>query len=360
MRRVPWLLLLGLASSGCNAFGGAEKELAGAGGASHGSSSAASSVGGSTSSGSGVEDCTNGVDDNGDGLVDCDDPQCQDFECVDAPPAGWTKPGAFYLGASMNQIPDCPPNDPAPKAQGGFGLMFDDCSCHDCGCDSRSGQSCDRLIIDLYQNATDCTGTKQVNMSTDNRCATGLFDGMSVETTTNYVAGTCPATGGEVLFKPAPTFSKRGEVCEPDAVGKCSQKNAVCAAKIVDGAFGPKACTSKSGDQACPTGYPNKTVLYQDTTDTRGCGMCVCNPPANDCKATVTYFEGGNGDCNASNPPGTAVTGTLGVCQSVPPQILSVKFGVLTWPSATDGCTPSGGQPTGTVVGAMPITVCCR
>src|SRR5207253_611948 len=66
--------------------------VAGTGGATTGTGGATTGTSGSTTGTGGAaveQDCTNGLDDDGDGSTDCEDPDCSDFSCVPAPPAGW-------------------------------------------------------------------------------------------------------------------------------------------------------------------------------------------------------------------------------------------------------------------------------
>jgi hypothetical protein len=373
--RVPWLALLGFAGLGCNAFGGAAAELSGAGGAANTTSTTASAAsgagagpgasgsgggatGGSTSTGSvGVEDCTNGVDDNGDGLVDCEDPQCGAFACVPAAPAGWSLPGAFYYDIPQT-VPACPMADPTRVVSGNAGLTFQNDSCQMCTCGQRTGQSCTNITVASYTTASNCTGQASNHVTTPNHCVSGFFNNPSVEARTNYVAGSCLPDGGSITDAPAATWTKVGKLCAPEATGKCASPDSVCAPKV-GGEFGPSACISHDGDVGCPPGYPEKTTLYGDLIDTRGCSGCSCNPPANDCTAAISYYQGGNGDCGYSSPPGTITFATTGVCEQIS-NIESVYVGALSWPSQNTQCSASGGAPTGTVTPTSPTTVCCR
>jgi hypothetical protein len=117
-------------------------------------------------------------------------------------------------------------------------------------------------------------------------------------------------------------------------------------------------CIWRTGDVECPGGseYSVRTVTYQGFTDTRSCSSCSCGDPVGYCEdpsvrilSTQLFTHQAEldteNDCNI-------VYGT---------QLGNYDVSALLFDAGDPvaSCTPSGGDPTGTVTVNGPTTLCC-
>ncbi|HTV19423.1 MAG TPA: hypothetical protein VMG12_12145 [Polyangiaceae bacterium] len=109
-------------------------------------------------------------------------------------------------------------------------------------------------------------------------------------------------------------------------------------------------CISAIGGLACPSGFPQQTIYYQNITDNRTCGECNCFPQGQVCQVDVEICSVGfsyetltEGDeCRQlSSGDGDGVT--------------QMSFNV----QQQGTCTFAGRGVDGATVPADPITVCC-
>jgi hypothetical protein len=111
----------------------------------------------------------------------------------------------------------------------------------------------------------------------------------------------------------------------------------------------PTICVSRTGDNPCPAAYPRKKLEFGSLAEGRGCAPCTCTPAPKECSGPprVTTRSG----CDAG---GAASLKTSGTC------VGGALLGTLDLELPDGACTlTKDTAPTGTVVGADPVTVCC-
>lgn len=154
-------------------------------------------------------------------------------------------------------------------------------------------------------------------------------------------------------------------------------------------------CIWAEGDLECPAGFDDRTVYHSDFTDTRSCSACSCGGPSGSCEGQSIRVRGwcdidgffcvGGPNCgpNSSGACEEEVTFAISelsacealdhtdyctplcepgeVCASCTTQHDLIEIRDITYdagdPNAS--CPPSGGQPTGSVSGTSPTTICC-
>ncbi|MBW2527418.1 MAG: hypothetical protein JRI23_24765 [Deltaproteobacteria bacterium] len=342
----------GVAGSGGATSSGSTGGSAGTGGTGGSAGSGGTGQGGST----GGENCANGLDDDGDQLNDCADPDCQaGFECAVLPGLAWSDPVGVFRGDEALTVPDCE----APfttESDYHIGMSASAASCSSCSCDGEALCSVEGLW--LY-SVSGCA----VQFGAYTPSALGACDPFSADDLDSAGAGdstplggSCVASGGDVTNLPAIQWQENVRFCEgalpAGADGGCSDGQ-VCA-PLPTSDF--QRCVTRSGDQACAAPYTQKTLVYRNVDDQRGCTACNCSNPSDiNCYQARTDFFYSN-DCSGSVAESVP---NIGSCEDVtlPNNFTgSVRF---TTNASYDGCNPSGGQPTGSPVGIDPITVCC-
>ena len=332
-------------------FSGSDAGSTGGDGGSAGSRSGSGGTGGSTSGGSGGraggEDCLNGVDDDGDELSDCADPDCgaQGFQCVSAPPSGWSGPHALWVGSPPHA--PCPANYPDKSFTGWEGLNAPAPSCS-CSCSSPSNIRCEALVGFWDYKATSyCDATP-----------TGLWysktSGCSPKTSLGWyklydyrAGGTC-ATGPVKKSIPPAAWKTGKQLCQPKTWGGGCENSALCAPPVAT-PYAAKLCVAKEGEHTCPSPYLAKHSMHLGKNDTRDCD-CDCEVKAGACKGFVSLDASTSCGINAGAL-------SLGVCKKVTTGPITVKLynsSVASKPT----CSPKE-TIKGSAEPAQPLTVCC-
>jgi hypothetical protein len=189
-----------------------------------------------------------------------------------------------------------------------------------------------------------CTGIGAVfTIPADGSCKSTNGGYGAVTPGSTPTGGGCAHSGG-VLQAERPAWQIEALLCgAAPSSGTCSA--GVCAPEP-PAPFGTAVCIHKAGDQACPDGFPARTLVYTDFSDTRGCADCGCGAPAG-VECPISTWA--NDTCN-----GTGITLDEGVCDTSN-YYSSAKLG-----SAVGGsCPASGGEPSGGLDPISPVTVCC-
>ncbi len=283
-----------------------------------------------------------------DATVSCDAPST----CVQAPPTGWKGPVALYSGAP-NTSPACPLDYPEPAFTAHGDPTGAPATCSTCACASPQ-VTCG---VDVVYSDAACADTPTITKKQSielGQCLTvpSVAAGSVEVSGLSAATGSCTATGGDAS-KEAPQWGV-------DVLG-CSVTPPACAGGVCvpepTGGFEPDVCVWQEGDQACPAGlYPKKRVFYQTFDDARGCTPCTCSPMQGaSCSGGSVNFYPKDSCINSQASPTVTVASCVDADVSAK---LSVKLGGVTTSVGT--CDASGGEPTGTLAGAAPITVCCR
>lgn len=330
MRSLSWVGLtaaLALAMLGCDST---ERDFStGSGGGGSGNGGAAGS-GGEPASGSG-----------GAGGSECP----ATHVCVPEVPAGWTGPVTHVLGSST---PECPAEYPVLEADLNADLTVPSSTCS-CSCGSP-------LVT--------CPTVAHVGYSPvcpkDPQGANTLMNGECVQTGTTWgfqQSKPSASCGKPVLVEDIPMagFTNKARICGGDGAGagECSGTGQ-CAPKPA-GEF-EKVCVYKSGEEACPDGYPAQVLLHKGFSDTRACQACSCTPQGAQCAGSITAYQ--TTTCTGASMAAIVKdTTSIDNPLCVPNNWVSVKYNSTSVNPGT--CEVSGGGLAGDVLPTDATTVCC-
>jgi len=317
-------------------------------------------AGGATSSSSGpmgpTEDCLDGIDNDEDGAIDCADPDCTDgFTCTEALPDGWTR---VLLERGDGEPPAEVPcaNGDTPETL--FANPAGPPECDACACGPIEGGTCQLPGLMCFVNTSNCSGS-------------------GIDLTKEVIAADCtkPDLAGAAtiscqLTKPAAV--DQGGTCAPsiaDFANKSPWTGWVRACPLTtagagcqDGVCLPKSsassltCIRKTGSDTCPAGW-NQLEAYGNAKDDRACGECRCEP-APECVGGGYEFY----DFDSCTPGGAGIVNVVDTACTDGfdlPDLTTWSFKQIL-PEAAGSCIPSGGEPTGSVVGTDPVTFCCK
>ena len=295
----------------------------------------------------GSENCFNQIDDDDDGQIDCEDDDCLEGACVPMAPEGWDQASVVFAKDVESLVSCAAPWIDARDASSG--LIAPAASCADCSCGSPSA-SCSTPTLTSYTNPNCPAGSEEeVTMLVDGMCATifpGDFDAFVV--TPPQPSGSCPSAGGQATLPPV-SWQEQARVCTGGSLGAGCSGDDVCAPATSD----MPACIAREGDEACPEGFPDKTLLYDGFTDERECSDCTCAPNVQ-CMGSVQVHIGG---LSCFGPPDITEPAN-GMCQSVGRGDTEVSI-EYTEQMMAGPCAIGGGEPTGEATPTEPTTVCC-
>ncbi|NUQ74484.1 MAG: hypothetical protein HUU21_13085 [Polyangiaceae bacterium] len=292
------------------------------------------------SSGAGGGGGSGGGDGGGGGSSECP----ATHVCVPQVPEGWTGPVTHVLGAA---IPECPAEYPVLETDSNatFVVPMPVCQC-ECGAPS---VTCSTVRHVGYG------GTCPLDPQGENT----LVNGQCVTTDTSRgfrqppPQASCGMPTMVEDIQPA-SFADQARICGGGAIeGQCSGTG-LCAPKPA-GDF-KNVCVYRSGEEACPAGYPTQTVLYNGFSDNRACLPCLCEPNGAQCTGAITVFQTSN--CTGANIQEVVKdTTTVENPLCVPFNWVSVKYESTTVNAGT--CELVGGGLEGDAVPTDPMTVCC-
>ena len=220
------------------------------------------------------------------------------------------------------------------------------------------------LSIELY-NGTGCSGqcgntTLPYNANgfcVSTGCVSGASAIVSQATGQNAACAANPTTN-----IPMAQWGEVGRVCAPSSVGGGCSGSQVCVPVSPGNGFLAKACIVQNGPGPCPSGssYSVQHTFYASIDDTRGCSpACACADAQN---VTCT-----GGSVSVYTMYGQMCGGTAtdiptdGQCHdfSIPGNVYAMATSPATPVAGTGSCAPTTPQPSGTVTGSSPTTVCC-
>ena len=271
--------------------------------------------------------------------------------CVPALPSGWT-----WLVYSQDSRSPCGLGYGTPTdVEEGIDAAAPTCSC---GCTvTGGGCTTGNLTITSGTNGTCSNNSTQTDTAAGGcqTLGTSINTGGGVKiAVTGPVSdgGTCTAAADASV--PPVGYDHQGRTCVPAASpdAGCGGGN-VCLPDPTPFS----ACITQTGNNACPTGFPNQHLIGSTVDDTRGCSGCGCTVNSGDagaCGGSVTFYH--------DFTPGTCASGT-GV---VPVDSTCTTLNAHTWndyeyvPEGGATCTPTGtASADGGVVFGNLATVCC-
>ena len=278
------------------------------------------------------------------------------------------RPALVWMGAEA----DAPPCSAVPGAPFEYYTGYGDPEgppCGACKCETPSG-SCE-LPATLTAAAASCAGdgsgvahtSFDPPASWDGTCTTSnaipagkLCGGVPcVQSVT--VAPLTLKQGGCLPIEPAnhppPIWKTFARACVRNSgIHDCGTEIGACAPQPPSAEF--RICTLRTIESAsldCPSGYPDKSIFYDDPVPY--CSPCACGiPDGGFCTGSISLFQ--DGACGAQPLHVVDVDAKGPTCADVPPgSALGSK--TASDPSYSGGyCTPSGGAPSVTVICCIP------
>lgn len=280
---------------------------------------------------------------------------CTDLgmECVPAPPEGFEGPFAWLEHELVGARPSCPAPFDQPLVEAFSNVSAPAASCM-CGCGPFTGANCDAEATLERYGAAACGGGVLATEVLDPTPACNLLPGGGWSGGSLFFDAPAMAGGGctpqpDVELDPA-VFLTRHLACAGTFADMGCGLGELCAPAPED-PLAPRWCVWQAGDVACPEGpYGERSVLYQDIDDGRGCEPCTCSPPTGPCMDALAVFSP-NLDC--SMPPGGIAADT---CVPTAGLVRSVIYNPGT---PAGSCTAAVVMPIGDAAGTDPVTFCC-
>lgn len=304
--------------------------------------------------------------------------------CVHEPPDGWFGPNLYWIGPP-DENPGCPPEAILPGATLHADLGPVDHACPSCDCGPSEttclpstnwtlaaakcadADSATQTPFDVL--SPDWTGTcNQDNAVPQNALCDGApcVQSVTVVAPQALSAPCAPATTGQE-YRPGPPWpwAKLAQECLVTPSDTCTAGESMEGRTCIPTPGDYLACISldhgdHQGDIDCPSPfYDEKHTLYRTVADTRACAQCTCGAPKGaECAVQASV----HGDAACSDILGLVVvfSGDRQACFDVSSGVaLGSKTAQLKL--TTEGtCTPSGGEPTGTVAPTDRVTLCCH
>lgn len=292
------------------------------------------------------------------GHADCSDPACAElgFTCIDIP-SGWSGVGALYEGSPVD-VPACGFPYAVTEMVAHSGIQFESAVCSPCVC-SPLVTSCEFDYDWVAYGDSSCSSSAPNSWSYlvgGSACGSAdIVGGKSFKAASSAptIVANCVPSGGQASH-PAPTWTGAAVVCGGAQVGAGCSGTAVCVPPA-PARFTSANCIWREGDQACPTTFVEKNVLYDagtSVTDTRGCAACACTAPSTlSCSMTIDFYA----DTGCTNLVASVANDNN--CVPSSGDAHSAKITSFSPPSGT--CGAGGGTPSGTVVTHASWTVCC-
>lgn len=269
------------------------------------------------------------------------EPAC-DGRCVSLP-TDWEGPVIAELGSSPAP---CPPDSTELLLGEAGPIEAPAATCAPCACGAPT-VTCAPAMVELF-GANDCSVEKNATFRAVPDACTQFsstdMDGF-LALPIPVASASCPPAGGEATVA-GPTTAGAARICEPEAPLPCA--NGACIAESLS------ICVWKTGDVACPSDFPGRTVVFDGLEDGRGCSPCGCTTPPASCEglSTVYYAEPDCTGVSFMNPHN-------GICTPTGLDVVNASM-ILTLTTTVGDCQPEGGEPTGSVQPSGPRTVCCE
>lgn len=282
-------------------------------------------------------------------------------------PKGWVGPVAMVQWDDGERDVECDGAYPIPLAMSlSHEIVASPATC-ECSCGAPTGGDCtgEVTLVEavLLQDDACFPALGSPVLDTLDVGETGSFSlegssfGILVNVTEapTYSGGSCNDTAS-VIVSP-PSFANHVALCGSEAIDAACEVDTLC----MPTPQAPEAaavCVWQEGEHSCPSGwgYADRTLLFGDLEDTRGCSDCGCGTPAGPCSPGEVEISGTFFDGKAD----TSDTVMAGDCSSW--TLAGGEATSATWttgPAAAAGCAPIGGNPNGDVVGELPVTLCC-
>lgn len=318
------------------------------------STGSSTSAGPSTSLATGESTSSSGTDDTTSGTGE---PGCveQGMACVEPAPEGFAGPFAWLEGSVEATLGCAAPFDqPLLEA---FSELSAPAAVCDCTCGPLGNAECGPASVDRHAGEV-CGGAVQNTLDLDPGC--NQIGGLGWASNTSFFFDAPAVEGGGCVPLPSlelvpAGFLTRHLACEGARAAEGCEPGRLCMPRP-DDPYHPRVCVLAEGDVECPEAgaYVERTLLYRDIDDERGCEPCACAVPSVPCEGTALVLSTAL-DCSSGQapvPPDGCVGGLGG------PAILGALFVPGEVPGELE-CEPAVVVPTGDAAGTEPVTFCC-
>jgi hypothetical protein len=313
-------------------------------------------------------------------------PRCPG-ECVPQAPEGWDGPEFVYIGSGFGSgpdlsTPDCPIEAPNRTFEGWPEPVIEPPTCPTCACDEPLG-TC-KLPETWTVRSEPCLGGGGVETpfdppaGWDGACSANdaipagqLCGGKPCVRSLTVSAPVIEEQPCKVLtkeegdsreppklvpFAPPPTSTMARACASLNPWAACHEEPG----KLCPPTSGPEfsTCVRKTGDEACPEGWPERHLVYNDVDVDSSCSPCECSAPTGG-SCVVTFNAYATATCDGLSA-GTAISA------ADMPQCVDVTSGLGLGSKAAEvfayekgTCMPSGGQPIIDVKLDGGMTICC-
>jgi hypothetical protein len=286
-----------------------------------------------------------------------DAPHVGSASCVPAPATDWAGPLAIYegSGSSSARLPACKGAFATPLYDG-FGSPVAAAAACTCKCGAPLDVICSAPTMTFYSDWS-CKQVCGVGQSLASSCNALNLPGTNgynpgCLATSFRLSGSDPSGGScapeaTVTLSP-PTWKDAVRLCAPAVEPAACGAGQVTVPPVGDGFQKGNYCVARSGEWACPSGYPSRRTYHESAADTRSCSACNCGAPTGaSCGAPAVHADM---TCGGTSRP------TRGSKCDVLGNASAASFS----DQATGGaCAPHGGAPIGTVAPDAPTTICC-
>lgn len=269
--------------------------------------------------------------------------------CLPEVPPGWLGLAAMYQGADAP--PACGGAFDEAGPQGGVDPTYDPSDC-ECSCGDPSGGGCTQTASFAAYTTAFCSGNPATTVPTSNGvCVDGLVQVASMTASAiQALPGTCASD--QRTTEPTPEWGNRLGLCVADLVDGCPSD--LCDAAGPEG-YETAGCIYDTGERECPSeGYTERTVFYEELDNSLTCASCTCGTAKGEtCNGVTTLFA--QAGCNTEAYQKANDNACADGGGTLSPYSLRLD---VTGPTGGT-CESSGGELSGDVIPAGPVTVCC-
>lgn len=285
-----------------------------------------------------------------------EDAGAESCTCIPAIPDGWQGPLGIHeaAGTSLAGLPPCRGAYDVHVLDGSTSPNAPPASCS-CSCGAPSGIACSAPVMTFFADKdclTPCGDPTTVTAACSVLDTTGCTGPRFSISASVPTGGSCaPVASSEI----APvTWGASARLCalSPNVKLEVCDGGGICAPRTTLPFVTGARCIARSGEHACPAGYPHATTYYDGGSDTRACSACTCGSPEGaSCAGAI-----------AKGYSGAVCGGSVQLTTAAPASCAPLKnaTSAVFEPAVTGGaCAPSGGQPVGAFTPMTATTVCC-
>jgi hypothetical protein len=285
---------------------------------------------------------------------------CEDEHvCAPASPTQWAGPYAVLHASAATPVVACPA--PFEEVQGTWywGLSGGSHSCG-CACGTVTGMSCaNTATLRYHGTSSTCLGSGTATTVGNILCNSSI----SYPASRYFRVAPLVASGGSCTPQPSsnigqPSFSDRVIACAGPLLAQGCGVGELCVPRPSE-PLADALCVVRSGEHDCPDSYPDRLVVYDDYTDTRGCATCTCSNPTGTCTGGhITLF--GQDGCTGLGAGTIPANSTCTQTAAVAAESALLNTTNVTLSNASCQWQQASPATIGSLAPVDPTTICCR